>query len=190
MLPFFQSSTIKKIFFYFSVILLFTNQVNICSEDTQSNLISAVLSKASDFYTWSNDKVKDNPLAMLFLSTIVTNVIAHKVAAYYEDPVIKALNLEERQRRAALESHPDYITVNVLEKKHQAGERANIIERDRQALVLQELQRRVHVEDKMDHYRNCASSGATPEERNNCEKIYQSYARTYHAYFPAPTNND
>ncbi|HSC25578.1 MAG TPA: hypothetical protein VLB80_05190 [Candidatus Babeliales bacterium] len=100
-----------------------------------------------------------------------------------EDPEVINLTKQERQIELELKNHPNYVEVTLLQEQSKAASRLNDNEERRQQLVLQDLQRRLHVEQKINEYRECAKTGTTPTERDGCQQIYESYLNNYNIYF-------
>jgi hypothetical protein len=168
----FNFSQIKnKSLFFLYILLLFT-----CSEKIYGNPIG-------DAYKSLNSTMKDNPLLMVVVSTIIGKIITTQIDTYYEDPQLKNLTIEKKKKDLELKSHPNYIATHLLEKNVEIKERNNEAEKVKQDLVLTNLERRIHVESRIEKFGDCAKNGITAEERKNCQMIHDSYMSTYEAYF-------
>lgn len=176
MFNFFQTKN-KSLSFLYIILLL------ACSEKIYGNPIG-------DAYQSINNTMKDNPLLSSIISAIIGTIIIKQIDTYYEDPELKSLTIEKKKKDLELKNHPNYIAIHLLEKEIvtkekeiEIKERNNEAEKIKQNLVLDNLERRMHVENRIEKFGECAKNGTTPEERKNCQMIHDSYMSTYEAYF-------
>jgi hypothetical protein len=131
--------------------------------------------------------LKDHPLLSAVVISTLGGVVTHTINRYYEDPEIKNLNIQLAKKDLELKNHPDYIETMLLETKIEAGDKCNKIEERRQALIHQQLQYQMHVEDRIEKFSECTRNGITPQEREGCQKIHDLYMQKYNIYFSAQT---
>lgn len=155
-------------------------------------------SQIYDGYKQINSTLKDNPILSAVVCGVLAAAVTHVTDNYLKNPemteldkqekIVKLeldnLNKQEKIIDLELKNDPEYVKIGLLKKHNKVIKQQNQNEEERQRLVLQNLERRLHVEEKISEYRECATTGATQEERDDCQRIYENYLKSYISYFP------